>query len=693
MRVLFNVTRESRFKPTGRNVSAVKHLSHTRTSAAPAIAPGPDDRTLSAPSPARTSASWLTGGMAIVGADGKILSANDSLALWLDTTPAELAGKPLADQIGKCHESWRDEIRRLLEQPAPFDRIELIARKNNVPQRLVVEIIRHEGTRFVRLESAAPSAPELENLFPENSWSNAAIRNAFERMLRTEAQLENLIGRWPGIIFSQRPDFSFAFISPRVEELTGIPAAEWRRQPDCFWQVVHEADAQPMMNRLRDAARSTADLTGTFRIRHAKTGRVSYLLEHRQPVRGVNGLLIGFEGIWLDISRQTIAERRLLNLSWKENLGTLTMGLAHDFCNVMTGIVGLSEAFESELGENKSLREGLALIRGTAMEAGQLTQRIRQLHQGMPGEKNYHDLNEIVSGMASVLQKVLPRRVRVKTELANRQLPVYLDAVEARQVIINLALNAADAMPQGGQLTFRTEQHEASGHVTHRLPPGTLVGALPKTPMVSLSVHDTGAGIPPSLLGSIFDPFFTTKPLGKGSGLGLYNAQLFAEKHNAAISVESRENAGTTFHLWFSQANFTEADAAKKSEPLARHTLLLVSSAEDAWNRIADQLRANGFYIVTASSEGEAIEQLHSPNFQFTGVLMLCNGGQAGRIPLFERVRSEQLPLKIFCLMNCNQDEVDTRFLQKVDAVLPFGAPMPEMLARLHSVLNGNSNQ
>ena len=629
----------------------------------------------------RPPATWLTGGMAVVDAAGKILSANDALALWLGHAPAELTGQGLPELIGQRHDGWRKEIQNLLGVAQDFDRIELIARQNDFTERLGVELCRHGATCFVRLESGVPPARELENLFPENSWSSVAIHDSFQRMLRAEVQLENLIHRWPGIIFSQRPDFSFAFISPRIEELTGIAAPEWQRHSKNFWQVIHEADAQPLLARLRAAARLPGELTGTFRIRHAKTGRVSYLWEHRQPVLSSNRLLLGYEGIWLDISRQTIAERRLLNLSWKENLGTLTMGLAHDFCNIMTGIVALSETFESELGENTSLRDGLNMIRSTAIEAGQLSQRIRQLHHGTPGEKNYHDLNEIVTSIAAVLQKVLPRRVRVLTELAAGQLPVYLDEVELRQVLVNLALNAADAMPNSGQLTFRTTPHEQLPAVPN------LHGAHPNAPVACLSVQDTGTGIPESFVNSIFDPFFTTKPLGKGSGLGLYNARLFVEKHGAGISLESAEKVGTTFHLWFAQANFTEAETAQKADQLARHTLLLVGPTEKTLGRIAEQLRENGYYVVSATSEAAALESLHSPNFQFTGLLLICDGGPGERVPLFDLVRAERMPVKTFCLVNCNPDEVDTVFLQKVDAVLPFGTAIPDLLARLKSVL------
>src|SRR5205085_5798136 len=294
--------------------------------------------------------------------------------------------------------------------------------------------------------------------------------------------------------------------------------------------VVHEADAEALAARLRLEKESPNGLTSTYRVRHVQTGRVTHLWEHRRWIRTANGLLLGFEGIWLDITRQTIAERRLLSMAWRENLGILTMGLAHDFCNVLTGIVGLSETFEANAQVDASVLSGLGLIRETAMQASQLAHRIRQLHQGMPGERSYQDLNESIRSLIDLLQKVLPRRVRVSMELAPGQLPLYVDAVELQQVIINLALNASDAMPDGGEVIFRTTRHQ-------QLPAAyDLQGAGPRAPVLSLAVQDTGTGIPTRFLGSIFDPFFTTKPLGKGSGLGLYNTKLFVEKHRAAIS-------------------------------------------------------------------------------------------------------------------------------------------------------------
>jgi signal transduction histidine kinase len=629
---------------------------------------------------ASAPATWLDGGIAVLNKTGEIISLNDSLAIWFEATPGELAGQSLAKLLAQREAAWGQTVSDFLAQPATFDRLQLPSERAG--QRLALEICRNGEVQFVRLASMLPPARELEELFPESAWGRLAVNETFQRVLRAEAQLENLNYRFPGILFSQRPDFTFAFVSPKIEELTGIPAQEWRRNSKHFWNVIHESDAEPLMARLRNGLRTPSDMTAMFRIRHIQTGRVTYLWEHRQPVLSSNGLLLSYEGIWLDTTRQTIAERRLLNMSWKENLGTLTMGLAHDFCNIMTGIISLSETYEASLEENSSLRDGLHLIRSTAMQAGQLSNRLRQLHQGSPGDKNYHDLNEIVASLADVLQKVLPRRARVQTEIAEKQLPISVDAFELRQVIVNLALNGVDAMPNGGGLIFRTSFHQQAPDAAN------VQGALPKVPSVCLSVSDTGMGIPQRMFNSIFDPFFTTKPLGKGSGLGLYNTRLFAEKHGAAISVESKERAGTTFHIWFPMANFTEAENILPAPRPERHTLLAMGPAGATLNQTVARLRESGFYIAPTSSETEALEILNSPSFQFSALLLICTNEFLEPVSLCERVFSDITPLKTICLLGCNQDEMDADFLRKLDVVIPLQTPSAELISRLKATLD-----
>jgi PAS domain S-box-containing protein len=629
---------------------------------------------------------WLEQGGAILDAQGAIINTNYALQNWLGIRNENLLGQNFQEILAAKFPDSRAALAAFFTHIEPFDILDLQLAHSHSPHQLRLEIARHAGGAYVRLHSLLPAVKELaESGVWDVGWATDREKEMYLRLMRAETQMDNLLHRWPGVIFSQRPDYSFSFVSPRVEEMTGVPAKKWMNQANLFWQTVHEQDMESVQQRLKEVAQSGTGLTSSYRIRHAKTGRVIYLWEHRQAVRSRSVLLLGFEGIWLDISRQAIAEKRLSTVGWKESLGVLTYGLAHDFSNIIAGIMSLSETYHAQVDKDHPFAEGLSLIMKNAMQAHQLVQRMRKLHQGKAGEKMYHDLNEVVPDMLDLMRKVIPRRVEVVVNLLPGQLPVFLDGFELRQVIANLTLNAIDAMSDGGRLVFSTARHtepDAKGYVQ---------GKLPRLPAVSLTVRDSGIGIPGSHLASIFDPFFTTKPVNKGSGLGLYNARLFAEKYLGAIEVESQEKVGTAFSLWMPEADFSEAEQKTGRVALRRHTVLVAGLAGTALDSTVSYLREQGYYVATARSESEAMEFLSSPDYQFSGVIFSAAAGLGFARSLLERMRKEKIAVKtILHLAGINEDEIQTDFLLQVDLVINQDQALSEALGRLKEILDQN---
>jgi two-component system cell cycle sensor histidine kinase/response regulator CckA len=502
-----------------------------------------------------------------------------------------------------------------------------------------------------------------------------------------EATLARLMQYWPGVFFRQSADFTFDYVSPKIEELTGLPAASWRKSPAQFWQVVHELDADELRQQIKNAAQSAESIRTVYRIRHTQAGRVAYISEIRQALRDEAGRVFGYEGLWLDVTPQTIAERRLSAAAWKETLAVLTMGLAHDFSNVMAGILSLSESFISQIGSDHPFHQGLSLIKQNAWQASQLVHRIVNLHHGKIGNRTYHDLNEITTDAVELMRKVIPRRIDVRCELAPMSLPLFADAVDFRQVIVNLALNAADAMSDSGTLRFRTSLHAELPKLTHHQ------GVFPRLPAVCLAVEDNGCGIKAAHLRSIFDPFFTTKAMNKGSGLGLYNARLFVEKHHGAISVDSVEGRGTTFCIWLPQADFTEADQEEKSDQLKRRSLLLLGPPGKGRDSTAEFLRLNGYHVVAADAQPGALDLLHAPEYQFEGILVQVEANDLDSLSLAANVRKQKLPVKtILQIVGCNQDEFETQFLLNVDLILSSDMSQEAILEKLRSLFAGTSS-
>ncbi|MBE0539873.1 MAG: PAS domain-containing protein [Verrucomicrobia bacterium] len=626
--------------------------------------------------------SWLAGAWAILNPSGEVVAMDEALAQWLAMPGEDLRGLPFWPVLWRRFPHWQPVVTDLLANGAPFGRLDLSDCARQTGQWFTLETALGGGTQFVRLSSALPPRGEPdENGWTDSLGSEPAQRELYVRLKRAEEQLMNLMARWPGVIFSQRPDLSLQFVSERIVEWTGIPVADWQRNPGCLHQVIHEADEAELQQLLKRCATTVGSHTGTFRIRHTQTGRVTYVRERREALFSQTGLLLGYECIWLDVSRQTIAESRLSSASWMETLATLTAGLVHDFSNLLAGVQALGEAFQAQLPPDHPFQEGLALIKSNTQNATQIVRRILSLHQGKIGQRAYHDLNELVRDLTTLVKKTVPRRVMVRVDLADATLPVYVDPVELQQVFVNLVLNAVEAMPETGNLNIRT--------LRQLNPPGAMhvQGTLPTGPCVGVEVRDEGLGIPAHRLPAIFEPYHTSKPGNKGSGLGLYNARLFAEKHRGALAVDSTENVGSTFCLWLPQTDFTEA--MQESPPSrGRRTLLLIGAPGKCLDTIATALRQQGHYVVTPAAGEDPMELLSSPDYEFSGVMALAVSRETVPETLFRHIRARRLPIKIiFQIVGCNQDEFAAPMLQLADLVMAAETSVPEMLANIGTLL------
>lgn len=514
----------------------------------------------------------------------------------------------------------------------------------------------------------------------------AATPPAEARLQRAESQLARLVQTWPGVLFTQRADFSFVALQGKIEEITGVSPTIWLAPQGSFWDVVHEADVEELKRQCHKAARTPGVVTSNFRVRHAATGKVSYILEHREAMLDASGEILGYEGVWLDLTRQTVAEKRLAATAWKETLALLTMGLAHDFNNLMAGILSFSELLLAKAEPEAPQVRSLTMIKDSSLQASQLIKRIVNLHRSKTGVREYVDLNEIVPEVVQLVSKVLPRHIKLETQLAPDRMPVYMDAVGFRQVLLNLALNAADAMPRGGVLQLRVTAH------TTACEPAYAHGKFPRLPCVCLSLQDSGSGIAARHLPHLFDPFFTTKPLTKGSGLGLYNARLFVEEHAGAISVESTEGAGATFHLWLPQADFTEAESLAAQNAQRRRSLLLVGQAGSATDAIAEFLRSHNFAIVATHSPARALELLAADDTPLHAVLVLASPQDTALLGLVTELRERQLARRVVLqVLGGNPDDMDTRILDKASLVLPGNSEESVLLKRLENLCADDS--
>ena len=272
-------------------------------------------------------------------------------------------------------------------------------------------------------------------------------------------------------------------------------------------------------------------------LRHVDGGTV-HVVAACAPVRDPRGMLQGFEGMFTDITEMKALHRQFVLAQKMEAVGQLTGGIAHDFNNLLSIINGNLYLAEQELGEDHPLAELLANTRRAASQGADLTRSLLAFARRETPEPERVDLDERIAALRPLLERALQGAIELRVSSAGRPAVVWLDAAGFESALLNLAINARDAMPEGGVFSLAVE---AAGDDTAEAaggePPGWLI-----------TVADTGTGMSAEVLDRLFEPFFTTKP--DGSGLGLAMVRRFTEDAGGRLTVDSRPGEGTTFRLW-----------------------------------------------------------------------------------------------------------------------------------------------
>ena len=581
----------------------------------------------------------------------------DSLSTWTSSNPVDInqqaildALEPLVFQVGL----WDEQAFRNF-------RIHLFA---------------NESGGLCRVESRIPQPDRVARARQLTSLDRS-VEVGFPSIIRG---LDGFGDSLPIVLFQQAPDGSILAASGSLYPMTGRTTDAFRSDPQLYWAIIHYADQENLKGQQLLPPAEDATVTRRFRIRHQETGKIRYVMEYRRLNQ--NGQA---DCIWFDISREAIAEKRLSNMAWKETLGVLTVGLAHDFSNILSGIISLAESFNQQLQDGDNLQEegltGTKLIRSNAEQASQLVQRIVHLHKGETAERSYQDLNAVVTEVGQLVNKVLPRHIEVQVEKADEELPVYVDLVALRQVLVNLALNAADAMPLGGWVRLSTRRVE-SLPLYHQL-----VGEAPHGATVALEVSDCGHGISKNHLETIFDPFFTTKYHNKGSGLGLYNSRRFIEKQGGAIGVNSVVDEGTTFSILMPEATFDEAQQEFEAEQRFRQVVLAGDCREEI-HVLEEMLKDEEVRMTTAQFEDDILAQIEQGYRHQVGVLLSANGSHSKTLSLVPRIKQSFPKAKVLLVVSgCNPDEVPPNISRQVDRTICSDIPQSELAHTVTEVL------
>jgi len=395
------------------------------------------------------------------------------------------------------------------------------------------------------------------------------------------------------------PEGIVTYVNPAFEHVTGFPATETRGHN--IGDLLGKEVAAQLKRRAEEHPTACDSwkkkITGT-----RKDGSPMELDLTISPVLNPAGMVANYTCVGRDVTQETALEEQLRQSQKLEGIGLLAGGVAHDFNNILTGILGYANMLEPDADPGSTMQQGLQVIQQAAERAAELTRQLLSFARRGGHQHVTVDVNSTVLEVVSLLTRTVNKNIAVTEHFDTDEATVLGDPGQLQQVVLNLAINARDAMPQGGSLTFRTWRQVLDAEQLLAHP-----GAEPGT-FVSLSVADTGIGIARKNLRRIFEPFFTTKEAGQGTGMGLAMVYGIVKAHGGFIDVESSPGKGTTFTVCIPATDMPPATVYAAELPGKGHGRILVVDDEEVVRQLTrEMLHREGYDVVTVAGAKEAV--------------------------------------------------------------------------------------
>lgn len=437
-----------------------------------------------------------------------------------------------------------------------------------------------------------------------------------------------------------------------LDALFGLPKGQTVRSLENFIRTVHPDDRPGVIERCERCAKEGEDFSMEFRVIWPD-GSLHWLDDRGKTFFDEAGTPLYMTGACVEITERIRAEEALreseerLRQSQKlDAIGQLAGGVAHDFNNILAAMMMQTELSLGSPDTPKEVREGLSDIRSYCERASELVRQLLLFSRRQIMQPRELDLNESVTHLAKMLQRIIGEDVHLQLNLHPTQLNTRVDSGMLDQVLLNLAVNARDAMPQGGRLRIETSElilDEQSSHIHPDAKPGRYV---------SISVSDTGCGIPPDILPRIFEPFYTTKEQGKGTGLGLATVFGIVKQHDGWVTVTSELGQGANFSVFLPASQPSAAlPQGKTVQPMAQggdETILLVEDEPGVRMLTRRVLEKHKYHVIEASNGVEALElwKQHRDKVSMLLTDMVMPGGLNGQ-QLALQLLAEQPNLRV----------------------------------------------
>ena len=396
------------------------------------------------------------------------------------------------------------------------------------------------------------------------------------------------------------------YVNPAFQSLTGYSSDEVRGKTP---RILKSGEQSPEMYQEMWRTILAGDVFRGILVNRKKNGDLYYVEESICPIRDGDGQITHFVANGRDLTDRLRLEAQLLQAQKMDAIGRLAGGVAHDFNNLLTIIMSYSELAADAVPANGPLEAKLQEIRQAARRAAELTRQLLAFSRKQPQALRVVDLNPVVANIAHTLPRLIGEDIDFSFTAGSEMGRVRIDPVQLEQVLMNLAANARDAMPQGGHLHIETSSVYLEEAYIHDKP-----AAIPKGQYALITVSDDGTGIPADDLPHIFEPFYTTKPSGKGTGLGLATVYGIVKQNKGFIWVYSEPGCGTVFKIYLpivtgqrprlEMESHETAAAARGSE-----NILLVEDEAAVRRATAEFLRLQGYNVIEAHDGLDALSR------------------------------------------------------------------------------------
>lgn len=563
-------------------------------------------------------------------------------------------------------------------------------------EEIAIENLKSGATDYVLKSGLSRLVPSVKRALREAMERNER-RRVEQQLIDAETRYRTLVEKVPAIVYRAECGINgkWLYVSPQIETILGFSPDEWNAE---LWlQQMHPEDRARVSAEETRVANTAGPLECEYRM-FTRSGELLWFHDEA-VVFAANSESEGrlqMHGVLLNVTKVKESEeaRHTLELQLRQSqkmeaIGQLAGGVAHDFNNILMAISGCSELLELKMPSGSPFLKEVREIKKAADQAASLTRQLLAFSRRQILEMKILDLNKVVADIEPMLLRLIGEQIELSIQPGKDLAQVKADSGQIEQIILNLAVNARDAMPQGGQLTINTSN-------VHLKPEKEFPFEITAGPYVLLAISDNGVGMEEGTRLRIFEPFFTTKEEGKGTGLGLSTVYGIVKQSGGYILCQSAEEEGTTFRIYFpavSPAPLSEEAASfvKEIPPAGSETILIVDDNDSVRTAIGALLEMHGYRVMLASNGQEAIKlskELQTPlHLLITDMVMPQMTGPK----LAEHLSSSHPSVKILFMTGYSREAVQKEYKNTGD--FPFlqkPVPMNILLKKVREVLQGS---